>query len=111
MSNLFYAGKRIFQNSSAVGWVEEDKGILFSRRLSPENRVPRRGGCEARSLHPGGLDVLRDDVVRRAVVLDEVAVRGAAREGFDAELAGSGEQVEDVGVADMVLNEIKDVFL
>ena len=61
-------------------------------------------------LHPGGLNVLRDDAVRRAVVLDEVAVRGAAREGFDAELAGSGEQVEDVGVADMVLNEIKDVF-
>ena len=36
--------------------------------------------------------------------------RCTPREGFDAELAGSGEQVEDVGVADMVLNEIKDVF-
>ena len=50
----------------------------------------------ARSPAPSSVDIALEDVERRAVLLDEGAVRGAARQRFEAERAGAGEEIGDL---------------
>lgn len=70
----FYAPKRIFQYNSAVRGVEEDEREAFCPRFREKSVRLHAVGAGA-FLHAGGLNVLRNDMIRRAVVLDKVAGR------------------------------------
>src|SRR3954467_7212575 len=84
------ARERRLRQAGAVGRVEEDDvaepGRAGRMLHPPRTDIPPRRRAD--SLH-----VVLERVERRAVLLDEGAVRGPARKRFEAERAGAGEQV------------------
>lgn len=55
-----------------------------------------------------GGDVLLQAVKSGAVIFNEGGMGGSAREGFDADGAATGKEVEEVGLLNAILADIKE---
>ena len=85
--------ERLLAEALVVGRVEEGERGTAPRCRRGRGAVRRGGRCAVAPLAER-LDVVADQP-RLGAAVDEQAERGAARDGFEAERAGAGEQIDD----------------
>ncbi len=93
-------GERLFAEPLAIRRIGEDE--LERTQGADGAELGRIAAVDFRCAHRAErFDVAPDQPARLSVLLDEMHIGGAAREGLQAERAGSGEKVEHTGAFDL----------